>query len=231
MLTSTSWIEEKSELAHALAKGSCGGTYADGAIVLCTSISAMSSLMWVKKDGTDRKRFIEIIAKFPRPGFDPTTVSAPLLSQGCNSLKQKLAVSDQPLRYTGDNDKSETEIINLCPTSMSPDNCKKLARKYSYACLLYEYIRCGFIHEYKTTDSATSGDAAREIFDSGAPRITYVNYLRAQGMRKIDFPLEWISAVAKNVAAGLDGERQKLGKRFGENLGLAVPGTWWIDGA
>jgi hypothetical protein len=231
MLTYSSWIKEKSELAHTLAKGSCGGTYADGAIILCTSVSAMSSLMWIKKKGTDRKRFIEIVARFPQLGFDPTTVSAPLLSQDHHSLKQTLAVSDKSFRYTGKDDKSETEIMNLLATNMLPDDCKKLARKYSYACLLYEHIRCGFIHTYSTTESATSGDALREIFDSGAPTITYVNYLAAQRMRKIHFPLEWISEVAKNIAAGLDDECQRLCKRLGENLGLAVPATWWIDGA
>jgi hypothetical protein len=231
VLTYSSWIEEKSQLAHALAAGSCNGTYADGAIVLCTCISAMSSLMWVKKKGTDRSRFIEILARFPQPQFDPTIVSAPLLSQKHNPLREKLAVSDMAFRYTGSTDKSEADVIKLCPTDMSLTERRKLARRYSYACLLYEHIRCGFIHTYSTTDSATSGDALRDIFDRGVPNITYVNYLAAQGMRKIYFPLEWISEVAKSAATGLDHECQRLGKFLGENLDLAVPSMWWIDGA
>lgn len=232
MLTYTSWIEEKSELAHVLAKGSCGGTYADGAIILCTAISAMSSVMWVRKTGTDRKRFIEIVTKFPRPGFDPTTVSAPLLAQDkeYNWLRQRLGISDKALRYTGANDKSEDEIIKLCATIIGADNKKIRFRKYSYACLLYEHIRCGFIHTYRPTESATSGDALDEIFDHGTSNVTYVNYLESQGMRKIYFPLDWISEVAKNVAAGLDDECQQHGKFLGDNLDLAIPGTWWIDG-
>jgi hypothetical protein len=233
MTTYLSWIKGKSELAHALANGSCGGTYADGAIVLCTSISAMSSLMWVKKRGTDRKRFIEIVARHPEPGFDPTTISAILLSQSQDHalLKQKLAVSDIAFRYTGNDDKPESEIIKLCSNSISSDDCKKLARKYSYACLLYEHIRCGFIHTYRATESAASDDALRGIFNQGTSRITYVNYLATEKRRKIYFPLEWISKVAQNIAIGLDKECAHLNKVLGESLDLAIPSAWWIEGA
>jgi hypothetical protein len=107
MLTYSSWIEEKSALAQALKQGSCGGTYADAAIVLCTSISAMASLKWIKTKRTDRKRFIEIVARSRRDGIDSTMVSAPLLAQGNSCWKQKVAVSEIAFRYTGDNDISE----------------------------------------------------------------------------------------------------------------------------
>lgn len=93
MFTYSSWIEEKNKLAHALASGSCGGTYADGAIILCTSIGAMASLMWIKTGRTDRKRFIEIVARFPRDGIDPTMISAPLIAQD-TCWKHKVAISD-----------------------------------------------------------------------------------------------------------------------------------------
>jgi hypothetical protein len=114
---------------------------------------------------------------------------------------------------------------------MSVEGRRKLVRKYSYACLIYEHVRCGFIHTYSTTESAASGDALREIFESCSSKISYVNYLAAKGMRKIYFPLEWVSILAKNVAVDLDGECKRLNKRFGENLGVSIPGTWWIDGA
>lgn len=229
--TYSSWIEEKTALALGLAQGCCGGTYPDGAIILCTSISAMSSLMWVKKKRTDSNRFTEIVARFYRTEFDPSIVSAPLLSQDDNSLKQPLGVSDLAIRYTGKNDKSEDEVVRILRATGKPsEDCIKLARKYSYARLLYEHIRCGFIHSYDTTDFATSDDALKEIFDPGKPMITYVNYLAAQNMRKIHFPLEWIAEVAKSVATGMDSKCNQLGKHLGENLDLAIPSTWWIDG-
>ncbi|MGP0061619.1 MAG: hypothetical protein ACLPID_20305 [Beijerinckiaceae bacterium] len=231
MFTYSSWIEEKSKLAHALASGSCGGTYADGAIILCTSISAMASLMWPARARTDRKRFIEIVVKFPRNGFDATMISAPLLSQERRDLQHKLRVSDIAFRYTADNDKSENEVLSLCFASPSPIEDKKFVRRYSYACLLYEHVRCAFIHTYNPTDSATIGDSIRDVFEPGSSRITYVNYLAASGMRRIYFPLEWISEVAKNIAVALDGQCARLNRDLGERLDIAVPSAWWIDGA
>ena len=191
----------------------------------------MASLKWVKKDRTDRRRFIEIVARSPQVGFDPTLVSAPLLTQDHIIWKSKLGVSDKAFYYTQDNDKPESEIIKLCDTAMAMHARKKFARKYSYACLLYEHIRCGFIHIYSTTESATSDDALRAVFDGGGAKVTYANYLESKGMRKIYFPLEWIGEVAKEIASDLDGESKRQNKNFGENLDLAVPGAWWIDGA
>lgn len=48
-------------------------------------------------------------------------------------------------------------------------------------------------------------------------------------MRKIYFPIKWMGEVAKNIAMDLDRESKRHNKNFGENLDLAVPGTWWIN--
>jgi len=154
-----------------------------------------------------------------------------MLSQDYNGFKQRLAISDKAFRYTETADKSENELIALCPTDMAPVNRRKLARKYSYANLLYEHIRCGFIHTYRPTRFATSDDALRGIFEQDPSRITYVNYLASEAARKIHFPLEWISGAAKNIAAGLDIEYARHGKVFGEALERPAPATWWLDGA
>jgi hypothetical protein len=225
------WIDGQNKLAHSLASGVYGGSYADGAIVLCVSISAMASLKWIKKDRTDRRRFIEIVARSSQVGFDPTMVSAPLLTQDHTSWKTKLGVSDKAFYYTQDNDKREDEIINLCDPAMIMPHRKQFTRKYSYACLLYEHIRCGFIHTYRTTEAATHDDAIRAVFGGDSVKVTYVNYLEAKGIRKIYFPLEWIAKVAKKIATDLDGMSKLHNKRFGENLDLPVPSAWWIDGA
>jgi hypothetical protein len=125
----------------------------------------------------------------------------------------------------------ETDVINLCEPAMAMHDRRKFVRRYSYASLLYEHIRCGFIHTYRTTEAATSDDALRAVFDSSGAKITYVNSLHAAGMRKIYFPLKWIAGVTVNIAADLDSDSTRHNKNFGENLDLAVPTTWWIDGA
>jgi hypothetical protein len=224
-------MEEKTKLAHALASGACGGSYAEGAIILCTSISTMSSLMWIEKKHEDKRRFIELVTRFPQEKFDPTMVSVPLLSQGHNSWEQKLGVSDLAICYTSDVDKTEKDVINLCSAQASLVDRRKCVRRYSYAFLLYKHVRCGFIHTYSTTGFAASDDPLKYMSGLENSKITYVNYLASEGLRKIYFPLEWISEVARNIAAGLDGECNRLKKDWGQNLNVAAPNTWWIDGA
>jgi len=227
------WVEGQIKLANALASGSCGGTYADGAIILCTTISAMTSLMWIEKDKTDRKRFIEILVRFSQDVYDTTKVAIPIMAQDqqdCDLWHKKLKVSHKAFCYTGRDDKPETEIISLCG-HLDVRECKKFVRKYSYACLLYEQVRCGFVHTYRPGAFATEGDVLASLFDRGNAGISYVNYLASEGMRKIFFPLGWVSEVVKNVAAGMDRECAHIGKSFPENLDLPVPTIWWIEGA
>jgi hypothetical protein len=126
------WVEQKCGLAQALGKGELGGAYADGAIILCATISAMSSLLWLPSKGTDRCRFVEIVTRFPPTGLDPTRVSAPLLAQDCPLLRQALQISQISFHLTEAADKSEAEALGICMAANLPD-CKKTIRRYSYA--------------------------------------------------------------------------------------------------
>lgn len=232
MLTYSSWIEKKISLCSELSNGACGGSYAEGAIILCVAIASMSSLMWVEQDRTDRKRFIEIVAKSSDRGFDATTVSGPLLAQTYTSLKSSLGISDKAFVYSGDHDKTEDDVTKMYSASenVSLDKSKLEVRKYSYATLLYEQVRCGFIHTYGPRDSAAEHDTLWEMFHKKCPKVTYVNYLASEGGRKIFFPTEWISEVARNVAANMDRVCSRNGTYIGVNLNLPVPNQWWIDG-
>ena len=118
------WVEQKCDLAQALGKGELGGSYADGAIILCATISAMSSLLWLPCKGTDRYRFTEIVARVPRNGLDPTRVSAPLLAQDFPLLRQALQISEISWCLTEAADKSEAEALGICTAASLPD-CKK----------------------------------------------------------------------------------------------------------
>lgn len=237
-MTYLSWVEDRIKLAHALAEGSHGGLYADGIIILCVSISMMSSLMWKRSKNQDKKRFIEMVTKFPSSSFDARTVSTPLLSLKPN-WNEKLKLSKEPIYYTEAQDRTEDDAMVLWsgPASTTHNERRKSVRKCSSAAILYEQVRCGFIHTYGPGDHATYDDPIRAAFDAHGTKITYVNDLQSdkQGtvderVRKIYFPVGWIAGVARNVANGLDNECALLNKRPGENLDLDVPHIWWVDG-
>lgn len=228
------WAEERGRLAQSLGRGALGGSYADGAIILCAAIGAMASLLWKPSSGTDAKRFVEIVTRFRTGGPDTTRVSAPLLAAEFPQLRHGLGVCEMPLCLTGHMDKTEADVRSMCAAANNSDG-EKAVRRYSYANLLYKQVRCGFIHEYRPGVSATDGDELKGIAGVECDEISYVNMLEKVGnmpvtKRLIHFPLKWISAVVLAVAAGIDDERSKQSKIPRENLGLAKPDAWWIDG-
>ena len=112
MGTYLSWVEGKAELAIKLEKGCCGASYSDGAVILCTCISAMASRLWVESKGHDRRRFVELVTQFS--GLDdPKRVSVPLLVQDHAEWRPIAKITDKALRLTADNDKTEHELMAL----------------------------------------------------------------------------------------------------------------------
>jgi len=142
----SSWVAEKTELALALAGGCCRGTYADGAVILCATISAMAAILW-PGDKNDKKRFVEALIRFPC-NLDPKIVSVPLLAEECDVCRRRLQVSNKAFYLTGESDKTEGQVKNLC-TPLCSHFCKTPIRGFSYAHLLYKEVRCGFVHEYR----------------------------------------------------------------------------------
>jgi len=224
------WLENQRRMAQSLESGALGGAYADGAIILCSALGAMSSLLWKPSRNTDRKRFIEIVARCSAGGPDATRISAVLLAEAHPELGRI-----EHSRYLwGRDDKTEAEAIAMT-TAAGIADCKKQVRRYSYATLLYEQVRCGFIHEYQPGKSATDVDQLRVIAKVAKNEISYANKLvQVNGnpvtRRLIHFPLEWISEVALAVASGMDDECSRQNKHPLENIGLAIPQSWWSEG-
>jgi len=218
------FVEQKIKTAQAIAAGCCDGTYAEGALILCSMISAMSAITWPddkKHRNIDRKRFVELITRFPSPGIDPQKVSLPLFVQDEKACNSRIDISKKSFHLTDDNDLNETDVVKSCPGL----SLRKI-RNYSYANLLYEQIRCGYMHLYMTDDKASELDP----LNKGG--ISYVNRNKNNTTyRVIFFSLQWIASVAESVARGLDMERSRQGKTPFDDLYFEFPSKWWLEGA
>jgi hypothetical protein len=139
-----------------LEDGIHGPGYSEGVIILCTCISAMASRLWFEDKHSDRKRFTEILTMFSEPELDTTKISMPLLSQDDDFWKKQLSFTDKNLRLTGANDKSESELLNICISSQA--SSRKTLRQYSYANILYRDLRCGFSQTYVPSGNARADD-------------------------------------------------------------------------
>jgi len=221
-----SLVEQKIKTAQAIAAGCCEGTYADGALILCSLISGMAAIAWPGKR-TDKKRFVEIIIRFPPLGVDPKKISAPLLVQYGKDCNARLGISEKSFHVAEANDLSEEDVMKSCP-GLGLLNI----RKYSYAALLYDEIRNNYVHQCRRGEKTREGDSLRQIAHTEESSISYVNENRnGKEYRLIYFPIKWIARVAEGVARGLDIEVRQRGKMLFDDLCFELPAMWWLDGA
>ena len=194
----------------------------------------MSCLLWARSRNTDKKRFIEIVARFGGGVPDSTRVSGVLLAEAVPQLRQQLGIAEKALHLSERNDKTEAEAISIC-TAAGIQDFKKRVRRYSYASLLYEEVRCGFAHEYKPGERAADGDQLRTLARVPSREISYTNALVIENAipvtrRRIYFPLERISEIALAVADGMDNECANLNANPFDNLRVSIPTPWWSEG-
>lgn len=228
MLTYTSWVEEKIRIAQAVASGCCGGGYDEGALIVCAAISAMSALAWPGR-GIDKKRFIEILTK-AEINPSPLKISIPLLCQEDSCLKNVLLASNKSFYLTTEIDKDYSELITFLMQKdiVINDAQRKTIKQNSYGFLLYNQIRCGFVHEYKIGENATTFDQMRNISNVNANNVSYT-VINDSPQRRIHFPISWISHLSRIVAHWLDEQRAEKGKQIFETIDLPFPDKWWIS--
>lgn len=230
MLNYFSWVEEKIKIAQNIKGGCCGGSYDEGALIICATISAMSALAWPGR-GIDKERFVEILAEVANAGTipSPLTISVPLLCQEDKSFEIPLSYLKKSFYLTTAVDSNYSELINVLNQKgiAIGKQQEKTIKHNSYGYLLYNQVRCGFAHEYKIGNNATSFDQLRDIAKVAATDVSYVN--STDGNRRIHFPLDWISCLAKNVAQWLDEKCLQENKYIFENLNLQEPPNWWIS--
>ncbi|MBW2026919.1 MAG: hypothetical protein JRI90_16480 [Deltaproteobacteria bacterium] len=200
----TKWVREKRDIALRLGSGGCGGSYGEAAIILCAVLNAMAAEVWSGR-GLDRKRFVELLKQFAPANLQATRVSVPLLIGYLRRSGKELEAGllrDSFMNYcnsrvlTGEEiDRSEREILGVCNTLSTSE-----LRKFSYANLLYEEIRSGYVHQYQPGERADSWPMTQK---SNA-NISYVN-------------VKLVIHIAEEV------------DKISKNIPLPQPSKWWVD--
>ena len=228
------WAERRVEVARSLIGDVPENSYSDSAVILCSAISGLSSVLWRRDKHNDKKRFVEAIIRFGVDGPDATRVSAPLLAADFSEVRHRVVTTEKSLYLTGRSDIGEAEAVSVCKEA-GIDDATKVVRRYSYANLLYKHVRCGFIHEYQPGKLAASDDMLRKPGGVPLDEISYANKREFRAgdwvsSRLIHFPLEWICLVLQALAAGVDREHLSSGWSTYEGCNLPPPTRWWLDG-
>ena len=197
------WSDSKVDLALRLNFGECGGTYAEAVIILCSVLSGIAADVWPGRN-KDRKRFVELLVKYSSDSLNCQRVSVPLLvntvrNSGNSPLADRLKIdllpkSDTRVITGADVDKTARGLATDYP-SLTPE----LLKKNSYACILYEEVRSGYVHEYRPggrADSWAMGSARENT------SISYINRADKPD-RLIYFNVSWLAKLVEEIVAKL----------------------------
>jgi hypothetical protein len=224
------WVQGRVAVALRLSEGQCGGTYAEAVLILSSILSGMAADLWPGKS-KDRRRFVEMWAKYADPTLKPNLISIPLLindleSKGLQDLATKLraiyppafsplSIADTLVITQKEVDRSEADLLNLDPRLTT-----KYLRRFSYGAVCYDHVRSGYTHEYHTTDFARGLPMAREPVP-----VSYVNTLE-EPKRRIYFDITWVANIVVSASASVSAPLMALPTQ--EHF--LDPKCWWVDG-
>lgn len=242
------WTERKLEIARRLNTGEAGASCAESYLVISAVLSGIASDLW-PGERIDQKRFIELWHRYAPQELGADLISLPLLIQQLDAetkfeeaeiLRTTHPGAFHPLGGSlvitkNDVDRSDAEVIRLCPTL----NVRKI-RQMSYAAIFYRELRSSFTHEYSAGAGAATYPMAR--IGSG---VSYTNVLRfgsstsddVQGAeidddevivnehethREIHFEVDWLIGLVRGIAQNAESDWRKQP--------IVVPEKWWIEG-
>ncbi len=208
------FLQQRVDLAKYLISDVPLAHYADVALVLTAVLSACAAIRWPGNCGIDRRRFIELLVSCSPEHFHTSWVSVPaLINVG---LVQE---ADTPYGQPG----QSTRIFRDEDIDLSLQKAKdkyavseRKLRKRCYSSLIYDWLRCGYAHEYVPNENITHVPASRYT-----ARISYIG--RSTGgeqervQRMVSIHLEYLIDLADYHVRNMP------------NAPSPKPTEWWTD--
>jgi len=206
------FLRGRIDLAKSLADGNPLASYADVALILTAVLSACASIRWPGK-GIDRKRFIELLVSLSPADLRTSWVSIPAL------VNQRF-ISGRDTPYGGGYHRQNfrDDEIDLCLEEARTKYASvpgDQLRKHSYASLIYEWLRCGYAHQYCPHENITHIPPS-----SANARVSYNRRLSMDGKQQVMmvyFHLDYLFLLADHHLSVLP------------STASSCPSAWWID--
>lgn len=204
------FLEGRLNIAKAISSDVPGASYADVVLIITAILSACASLRWPGQR-IDKKRFIELLVKQSKKDFHTSWISIPaLINQGLISAEKTPYRGSNFCRVFCD----EEIDLSLDEAKKQYPNVTSKLRKHCYASLIYEWLRCGYVHEYCPHENITSVPASRH-----KARVSYIGRISPgeNHKRMVSFHLDYLMSIAEHHISIL------------ASKGSSPPATWWID--
>lgn len=205
------FLRGRLELVEALESSFTAAAYADLVLIITAVLSACASVRW-PGTGIDKRRFVELLVKQSPEDFHTDWVSVPaLINEGF------IAERDTPYGLPG----KSTQVFYDQEIDLAFEEAKvkysqvpvRQLCKHSYACLIYEWLRCGYAHEYCPHENVTHVPASHR-----KARVSYIGRSTHNGLKRmVSFHIDYLKDLAQHHVSNLPEESSP------------TPNLWWID--
>ena len=209
------YLIERVEFAKSLYKDHELATYHDITLILTAVLSACASRTWTGI-GIDRVRFLELLINHSDAKHKTSNVSIPfLINDGLiDNSKTEWGKPGRATRILTD---SEVDMPVEQAQCIYPSLDLKNLKMYSYAQLIYKFLRCGYAHSYYL-----DGDLSHVAHSDRYPdtRMSYIGMINDQGKivrRRACFHIEYLIDLAEYHAHSLKSEP------------ISQPAEWWAN--
>jgi len=230
------WVDRKLSIAQRLLDGELEGSYYDGTLIVSALIGGLASIAWPRREGGDRRRFVEAWVRLAPASLGTDRISLPLLISGLETSRN--ADAARKLRETNRafSPGYDSLVIAGDEVDLSADRVKEIVpeldaaeiRKFSYGSVFYNEVRSSLMHEYQLGANAEAHAMAEK-----ADGPSYVNRLDhsifkpddVTERRPVHFPYSWLEKVARGIA-----EKVEPFLTFEPAERPSAPTVWWLHG-
>jgi hypothetical protein len=223
------FLEGRVALIKHLIEGDIVVDPADLVLIICAVLSACAAHRWPRRRrSSDKERFIRLLIECSPPEFRTTWVSVPaLLNDGL------IAESDTPYGNPGHGTRiccdDEIDLSREDAIARYPQVAVKTLKEYSYASLIYRWLRCPYSHEYRAHANVTKVQASRK-----PARVSYIGRISLttpEIRRMVSFHLDYLIKLAEYHVSILPAEQACLERTtMGPSSDVNVGGPPCADG-
>ena len=204
------FLEDRIRLVRELIESDISVAYGDLVLILSAVISSCAAARWPGR-GIDRRRFVELLVQLSPPDAHMNWVCVPALinSNLVSEADTPYGPGENTRIFRDDEIDLELSAAQAKYTNVSLGNLKRR----TYAVLIYEWLRCGYAHEYCAHENITHVPPSRYN-----ARLSYIGRGTPDGLKRmVSFHLDYLIDLAQFHAATL------------AEAADPVPGEWWID--
>jgi hypothetical protein len=204
------FLEDRVRLVRELLDSNISVAYGDIVLILSAVMSSCAAARWPGR-GIDRRRFVELLIQRSSPDSHTNWVCVPALINA-----RLVAEADTPYG-PGENTRifRDDEIDIELTAAQSKYSSVSLVdlKRCTYAVMIYEWLRCGYAHEYCPHGNITHVPPSRYN-----ARLSYIGRGTQNGMKRmISFHLDYLIGLAQHHASNYSDSPEP------------TPGQWWID--